>query len=91
MIESNIQKIIRKEILTITNKTKSPHIASNLSIVDILVVIYKYFVKKNNKNKFILSKGQHAFIYCVDFFNYFSKKHFILFQKQIEIDVSCKS
>ena len=39
MVESNIQKIIRKEILTITHKTKSPHIASNLSIVDILIVI----------------------------------------------------
>ena len=83
MIESNIQKIIRKEILTITNKTKSPHVASNLSIVDILVVIYKYFVKKNNKNKFILSKGHACLsLYCVlYFFKYFSKKTLYTFSK----------
>ena len=83
MIESNIQKIIRKEILTITNKTKSPHVASNLSIVDILVVIYKYFVKKNNKNKFILSKGHACLsLYCVlHFFKYFSKKTLYTFSK----------
>ena len=83
MIESNIQKIIRKEILTITNNTKSPHVASNLSIVDILVVIYKYFVKKNNKNKFILSKGHACLsLYCVlHFFNYFPKKTLYTFSK----------
>ena len=83
MIESNIQKIIGKEILTITSKTKSPHVASNLSIVDILVVMYKYFVKKNNKNKFILSKGHACLsLYCVLYlFKYFSKKTLYTFSK----------
>ena len=53
------QKKIRKTILEITHSSNSSHVGSNLSIVDILVVIYKDFVKKSNGNKFILSKG-HA-------------------------------
>ena len=83
MIESSIQKIIRKDILTITSKTKSAHVASNLSIVDILIVIYKYFVKKNNKNEFILSKGHACLsLYCVlSFFKYFSKKTLYSYSK----------
>ena len=43
------QKKIRKKILELTHKSNSAHIASNLSIVDILLVIYKNFVKKKIK------------------------------------------
>ena len=60
------QKKIRQKILELTYKTNSAHVASNLSIVDILLVIYKNFVRKKNKNEFILSKG-HA---CLSYYDY---------------------
>jgi transketolase len=67
---------VRRTILNITYKKNASHIASNLSIVDILVVLYKNFVKKKNKNQFILSKGHACLsLYCVlNYFKYFSKK-----------------
>jgi transketolase len=72
---SKISKEIRKTLLEITSLKKAAHIASNLSIVDILVVLYKDFVKKNNKNQFILSKGHACLsVYCIlSYFKYFSK------------------
>ena len=61
-----ISKNVRKSILTISNKKKSAHIGSNLSIVEILVFLYfkklKHFSNnpnKINRDRFILSKG-HA-------------------------------
>ncbi len=55
---------IRKSILKIANSSQCSHIGSNLSIVDILSVLYGKFLK-NKKNSFILSKG-HACLaqYC---------------------------
>jgi transketolase len=69
-----ISLIIRRRLLEITYKKKASHIASNLSIVDILVVIYKDFVNKKNNNQFILSKGHACLsLYCVlNYFKYFS-------------------
>jgi transketolase len=69
----NISRDIRKKILKVSNSAKSAHIGSSLSIVDILVVLYKKFLKKNI---FILSKG-HACLayYCVlQKFNYITDK-----------------
>jgi len=69
----NISRDIRKKILQISNSAKSSHVGSSLSIVDILVVLYKKFLKKNI---FILSKG-HACLayYCVlQKFNYITDK-----------------
>ena len=69
----NISRDIRKNILKVSNSAKSAHIGSSLSIVDILVVLYKKFLKKNI---FILSKG-HACLayYCVlQKFNYITDK-----------------
>jgi transketolase len=69
----NISRDIRKKILQVSNSAKSAHIGSSLSIVDILVVLYKKFLKKNI---FILSKG-HACLayYCVlQKFNYVTDK-----------------
>jgi transketolase len=69
----NISRDIRKKILKLSNSAKSAHIGSSLSIVDILVVLYKKFLKKNI---FILSKG-HACLayYCVlQKFNYITDK-----------------
>lgn len=67
-------KKIRIKILEISNLAKSSHIGSSLSIVEILLVLYKFFVKK--KNVFILSKG-HACLayYCIlNKFGYVSSK-----------------
>ena len=69
----NISRDIRKKILKVSNSAKSAHIGSSLSIVDILLVLYKKFLKKNI---FILSKG-HACLayYCVlQKFNYITDK-----------------
>jgi transketolase len=74
MLEKSIAKQIRIKILQLSNTAKSSHIGSSLSIVEILVVLYKFFIKK--KNIFILSKG-HACLayYCVlQKFGYFSNK-----------------
>ena len=70
----SISNIIRKKILEITHLKKAGHVASNLSIVDILVVLYKDFIKKKNQNQFILSKGHACLsLYCVlSYFKYFS-------------------
>jgi transketolase len=67
-------KQIRIRILQISNRAKSSHVGSCLSIVDILVVLYKNFI--NKKNIFVLSKG-HACLayYCVlQKFGHFSNK-----------------
>jgi len=70
----NTSKEIRLKILEISNLAKSSHIGSSLSIVEILLVLYKFFIKK--KNVFILSKG-HACLayYCIlSKFGYISSK-----------------
>jgi transketolase len=60
----DISKEIRRTILKLTNIAKSSHIGSSLSIVDILLILYKFFIKR--KNTFVLSKG-HACLayYCI--------------------------
>jgi transketolase len=77
------QKKIRRKILELTHETNSAHVASNLSIVDILLVIYKNFVKKKNKNEFILSKGHACLSYYVilNFFGYISDRKLKTFGK----------
>jgi transketolase len=69
-----IAKEIRKKILKLSNTAKSSHVGSSLSIVDILLILYKFFIKKNNT--FVLSKG-HACLayYCIlQKFGYISNK-----------------
>ena len=69
-----IAKEIRKKILKLSNVAKSSHVGSSLSIVEILLILYKFFIKK--KNTFILSKG-HACLayYCIlQKFGYISNK-----------------
>lgn len=72
-IYKNYAEEIRYQILKISHKAKSSHIGSSLSITDILVVLYKSFLKKN---VFILSKGHACLVlYCVlQKFNFISKK-----------------
>jgi len=69
-----IAKEIRKKILKLSSIAKSSHVGSSLSIVDILLVLYKFYIKKNNI--FVLSKG-HACLayYCIlQKFGYISNK-----------------
>lgn len=68
-----ISRDVRKQLLIISNSAKSSHLGSSLSIVDILVVLYKSILKKNI---FILSKGHACLaLYCVlQKFNYISRK-----------------
>ena len=68
-----ISRNVRKQLLKISNSAKSSHLGSSLSIVDILVVLYKSILKKNI---FILSKGHACLaLYCIlQKFNYISRK-----------------
>ena len=61
----NFSKKIRNSILKHAYSSQCSHIGSNLSIVDILTVLYNRFLKIN-KNSFILSKGHACLaLYCV--------------------------
>ena len=67
---NNIIKRVRTNILKLTFQAKSAHIGSCLSIVEILVTLYQYIIKKNDR--FILSKGHSALaLYCVLYENHF--------------------
>jgi len=69
-----ILKKIRKNILKLVYSSKASHLGSSFSCVDIIFVLYKFFIKK--KNIFILSKG-HACLayYCVlKEFNFISSR-----------------
>ncbi len=62
-----ISKQVRRGILDIVYKTRSPHIGSSLSVVDILVSLYFKFlnnspesVRDEKRDRFILSKGHAA-------------------------------
>lgn len=62
-----ISKDIRKNILKMVTSSKSPHVGSALSIVEILVVLYFKVLninpslpKKESRDRFILSKGHAA-------------------------------
>jgi len=61
----NFSKKVRKSILKHAYSSQCSHLGSNLSIVDILTVLYNKFLKIN-KNSFILSKGHACLaLYCV--------------------------
>ena len=88
-----ISKKIRKKILKISHSAKSAHIASSLSIVDLLVTIYFNFMQKDKKNIFILSKG-HACLaqYCLLYeLGYIKKKTLDTFGKNGTILMSHSS
>ena len=88
-----ISKKIRKNILKISHAAKSAHIASSLSIVDLIVNIYFNFMQKNKKNIFILSKG-HACLaqYCLLYeLGYIKKKTLDTFGKNGTILMSHSS
>jgi len=58
---------LRFSIIKMSNKTKSPHLASSLSCIDIITTLYgsilkidKNNIKSNLRDRFILSKGHAA-------------------------------
>jgi transketolase len=76
----NISRKTRRYILEIIYKTKSPHIGSSFSIVEILVALYFKFLNhspndrcNSHRDRFLLSKG-HA---CPAFFVVLAKRGFL--------------
>ncbi len=58
-----ISNKLRFQILELNHKTKTAHLGSSLSCIDLLTVLYVKILnlnKKNNSDKFILSKGHAA-------------------------------
>tara|TARA_B100000787_G_C16192965_1_gene298693 strand:+ start:1773 stop:2585 length:813 start_codon:yes stop_codon:yes gene_type:complete len=69
---------LRKLILLCLKSEKRGHIGSSMSLVEIIRVLYKKFIKKN-KSKFILSKGHGCLaLYAVLFDKGFIKKKDLL-------------
>jgi transketolase len=78
----NFSTKIKKSILEIANSSQCSHIGSNLSAVDILIVLYLALIKRK-KNFFILSKGHACLaLYCIlAELGYISKKKLKSFGK----------
>lgn len=86
MLKRNIEDLasianeVRKKTVTLVYRTRSPHIASALSIIDILVALYFRFLNVDpsetnnpNRDKFVLSKG-HA---CTALYAILAERGFI--------------
>ena len=78
----NFSTKIKKSILEIANSSQCSHIGSNLSVVDILIVLYLGLIKRKNFF-FILSKGHACLaLYCIlAELGYISKKKLKSFGK----------
>jgi transketolase len=68
-MDSDAKKQIIKTIVNIAYEKREGHIASSLSILDILYVLYKNYIDENNK--FVLSKG-HASLGLYSILDYFN-------------------
>jgi transketolase len=73
MIE-NLSKKIRKKIVELSFKSKSAHLGSCLSLVEILLVVIKFSKKK--KSEIIFSKGHAAMAYYIVLKNFNYIKNF---------------
>ena len=78
-----ISKKIRLKVCELSHQAKAAHLGSSLSCVDILSVIFfsnlfKFDIKKNTLDKFILSKGHAAaaLYSCLALKNFISKTDF---------------
>jgi transketolase len=78
-----LAKRIRRDMLTLVHRTKTPHIGPALSCVDILTVLYTGIMKTDscnplaaNRDRFILSKGHGALaLYtCLSHMGFLSKE-----------------
>ena len=66
-----ISKLVREDILRMSNKSGSAHIAPALSCADIIVALYFHLMNKDDR--FILSKG-HG---CMSYYSVLSRKGLI--------------
>jgi transketolase len=78
-----LARAIRRDMLTLAHRTKTPHIGPALSCVDILTVLYTGVMKTDSRNplatnhdRFILSKGHGALaLYtCLSHMGFLSKE-----------------
>lgn len=83
-----ISKKIRLKVCELSHQAKAAHLGSSLSCVDILSVIFfsnlfKFDIKKNTLDKFILSKGHAAaaLYSCLALKNFISKTDLIKYGK----------
>ena len=90
----NLRKLsnnLRFLLIKISNKTKTPHLASSLSCIDIVTTLYHSVLKINKKNlkssernRFILSKGHAAtsLYVALKYKNIITKKELNSYSKQ---------
>ena len=62
---SKLRNTLRFEVCKLSNQANAAHLGSSLSCIDILICIFfsnifNFDIKKNSKDKFILSKGHAA-------------------------------
>ena len=88
----NLSKKVRKNILKIIHKTKSPHIGSSFSCVEILVSLFFKVMKVSSedpanpdRDRFILSKG-HG---CPAFYAVLAERGFMSEQDLRGFAVNC--
>ena len=83
MNNKKLSNKLRLQILKMSNKTGAPHVASALSCLDIVTVLYNSILKtfpknpkNSNRDRFILSKGHAATAQYVNlaYKGFFSKK-----------------
>ena len=74
MEHQDLQRALRKKILSISFNVKSGHIGCSLSCIDILIAILIY--SKQNNEDFILSKGHaaSALYVCLNYLGVISDK-----------------
>jgi transketolase len=75
-----LAKELRKDILSMIYRTKSPHIGSSFSMVELLIILYYEILRVNpkdplnkNRDRFLLSKG-HG---CATLFAVLARKGFL--------------
>jgi transketolase len=83
-------KQIREDILTMVYQSQSGHIGGSFSATELLLVLYKEFLRyepKNpnweNRDYFVLSKGHASPVYysILSYFHFFDKKELSLFRQ----------
>ena len=62
--KSNCYKY-RKRILEISQKVSALHIGGSFSCTEVMEIIYSYFITKNERNCFVMSKGHASIIQYV--------------------------
>lgn len=80
--KSTKNQIIHR-IIDICHLNKEGHIASSLSVLDLVYCIYKNYITSNGKNKFVLSKGHASLgLYAI-------LEHFEILMPQESLETFC--